>query len=84
MTTNDDNDNADIGDDGKDSLPPPMMVTRAEMTMGMMGGGCTRPLGQPQGDTQGSTEACAELRLQVLQGSHRSNGCDTKNGNWKL
>ncbi len=45
---------------------------------------CTRPLGRPQGDTRGSTEARAELRLQVLQGSYRSNSCDTKNGNWKL
>ena len=43
-----------------------------------------RPLGQSQGDTRGSMEARAELRLQVLQGSYRSNGCDTKNGNWKL
>ncbi len=24
------------------------------------------------------------LSLQVLQGSYRSNGCDTRNGNWKL
>jgi hypothetical protein len=39
---------------------------------------CTRPLGLPQGDTQGSTEARAELSLQV---SYRSKGCDTKNGN---
>ncbi len=39
MTTNDDNDDADIGKDGKDSLPPPMMATTAEMTMGTMGGG---------------------------------------------
>jgi hypothetical protein len=39
VTTNDDNDNADIGDDGKDSLSPPMTVTTAEMTMGTMGGG---------------------------------------------
>jgi hypothetical protein len=44
---------------------------------------CTRPLGRPQGDMQGSTQPRAELRLQVLQGSYRSNGCDTKNGNWK-
>jgi hypothetical protein len=39
MTTNDDNNNADIGNDGKDSLPPLMTATTAEMTMGMMGGG---------------------------------------------
>ncbi len=38
MITNDDNDNADIGDDGKDSLPPPMTAMIAEMTMGTMGG----------------------------------------------
>jgi hypothetical protein len=29
-------------------------------------------------------EAHAELRLQVLQGSYKSNGCDTKNGYWKI
>jgi hypothetical protein len=46
--------------------------------------GCTRPLGRPQGDTRGSTYAHAELRLQVLQGKHRSNGCDNKNENWKI
>ncbi len=39
MTTNDDNDNADICDDGEDSLPPPMTATTAEISMGMMGGG---------------------------------------------
>jgi hypothetical protein len=39
MTTNDDNNNADIGNDDKDSLPPLMMATTAEMTMGTMGGG---------------------------------------------
>ncbi len=38
MTTNGDDDDADIGNDGKDSLPPPMMATTAEMTMGTMGG----------------------------------------------
>ncbi len=45
---------------------------------------CTRPLGRPQRDTRGSIEAHAELRLQVLQGSYRSNSCDIKNGSWKL
>ncbi len=39
MATNDDNNNADIGNHGKDSLPPPMTATTAEMTMGTMGGG---------------------------------------------
>ncbi len=39
MTTNDDVNDADIGNDGKDSLPPPMMAATAEMTMGMMRGG---------------------------------------------
>ncbi len=39
MTTNDDGNNADIGNDGKDSLPPLMMATTAEMMMGTMGGG---------------------------------------------
>ncbi len=39
MTTNDDNNDADIGNDGEDSLSPPMMATTAEMTMEMMGGG---------------------------------------------
>jgi hypothetical protein len=38
ITTNDDDDNADIGDDGEDSLPPPMMAMIAEMTMGTMRG----------------------------------------------
>ncbi len=42
MTTNDDNNNADTGDVGKDSLPPPMTVTTAEMMTGMMGGGGMR------------------------------------------
>ncbi len=39
MKTNDDDNNADMGNDGKDSLPPPMMAMMAEMTMGTMGGG---------------------------------------------
>ena len=39
MTTNDDNNDADISNDSKDSLPPPMMATTAEMMMGTMGGG---------------------------------------------
>ncbi len=39
MTRNDDNDNADTGNDGKDSLPLLMMAMTAEMTMGMMGCG---------------------------------------------
>ncbi len=39
MTTNDDDNDADIGNDGKDSLPPPMMATTAEMMMGTMGSG---------------------------------------------
>ena len=38
MTTNDGNNDADIGNDGKDSLPPPMTATTAEMMMGTMGG----------------------------------------------
>jgi hypothetical protein len=38
MTTNDDDYNADIGNDSKDSLPPSMTATTAEMTMGTMGG----------------------------------------------
>ncbi len=38
MTTNNDDDNADNGDDGEDSLPLPMTATTAEMTTGMMGG----------------------------------------------
>ncbi len=38
MRTNDDDIDADNGDDGKDSLLPPMMATRAEMTTGTMGG----------------------------------------------
>ncbi len=42
MTMNDDNNDADNGDDGKDSLPPPMMAMIAEMTTGMMGGGSMR------------------------------------------
>ena len=39
MTKNDNNDNADKGDDGENSLPPLVMATTAEMTMGTMGGG---------------------------------------------
>ncbi len=39
MTTNDDNNDADSNNDGKDSLPPLMTATTAEMTMGTMGGG---------------------------------------------
>ncbi len=39
MTMNDDDNDADNGDDGKDSLPLPMMATIAEMTMGIIGGG---------------------------------------------
>ncbi len=39
ITTNDDDNDADIGNDGKDSLPPLMTATIAEMTMGMMGDG---------------------------------------------
>ncbi len=39
MTTNDEDNDADNGDDGKDSLPLPMMVTTAGLTMGTMGGG---------------------------------------------
>ncbi len=42
MTINDDSNDADTGDVGEDSLPPPMTVTTAEMTMGMMGGGGMR------------------------------------------
>ncbi len=42
MTTNDDNNHADNGNDGKESLPSPMMATTAEMVMGMMGGGSLR------------------------------------------
>ncbi len=42
MTTNDDDNDADNRDDGKDSLPLPMMVTTAEMTTGMMGGSGVR------------------------------------------
>jgi hypothetical protein len=39
MTTNHDgSNNAENGDDGEDSLPPPMMATTAEMTMEAMGG----------------------------------------------
>jgi hypothetical protein len=39
MTMNDDNNDADIGNDNKDSLPLLMMATTAEMTIWMMGGG---------------------------------------------
>ncbi len=39
MTTNDDDNNADIGNDGENSLPPPMTAMTAEMMMGTMGGG---------------------------------------------
>ncbi len=39
ISTNYDDDDADNGNDGKDSLPPPMTATTAEMTIGMMGGG---------------------------------------------
>jgi hypothetical protein len=42
MTTNDDDDNADNRDDGKDSLPPLMAATTAEITTGMMGGSGVR------------------------------------------
>jgi hypothetical protein len=42
MTTNDDNNDADKGDDGKDSLPPPMTATTAEMTTRRMGGSGVR------------------------------------------
>ncbi len=42
MTTNDDGNDADNGDDGKDSLPLLMMATTAEMTTGMMGGSGVR------------------------------------------
>ena len=42
MTTNDDNINADNGNDGEDSLPPPMTAMTAEMAMGTMGGGSVR------------------------------------------
>ncbi len=38
MTTNDDDNNADIGNDGKDSMPLPMTAMTAEMAMGTMGG----------------------------------------------
>ncbi len=38
MTTNDGDNDADNGDDGKDSLPPLMVAMTAEMTMGTMGG----------------------------------------------
>ncbi len=34
MPTNDDDNNADNGNDGKDSLPLPMTMTTAEMTTG--------------------------------------------------
>ncbi len=39
MTMNDDNNNADISNDGKDSLPLPRTATTTEMMMGTMGGG---------------------------------------------
>ncbi len=39
VTKNDDDNNADIGNDGKDSLQPPMAAILAEMKMGTMGGG---------------------------------------------
>jgi hypothetical protein len=39
MTTNDDDKDADIGDGGEDSLPPPKMALTAEMMLGTMGGG---------------------------------------------
>jgi hypothetical protein len=39
MTTNDDNNVADNGNYGKNSLLPPMIATTAEMTIGTMGGG---------------------------------------------
>ncbi len=42
MTTNDDDDNVDISNNGEDSLPPLITATTAEMTMGTMGGGGMR------------------------------------------
>jgi hypothetical protein len=42
MTTNDDDNYVDNGNEGKGSLPPPMMAKTAEMKTGMMGGSGVR------------------------------------------